>query len=798
MKKTFFKSIAALLTVTLALTMLSVTAFADDSGNFAETGLYFEDFESGNTVALDETRSGEFLSCNANAYKAPTVSTTDVSNINAFTGLLAGTGKLFSGAGRNNYNSVFGKNAWGANSDQESATGMQWFYPTIIDDIKTNSQTLKTVSFDTTMSYSQSYRGFIAYRWNSIKDYSAFCIYNYTNQNKIVIENWNKTTGNNPTSTTLASVSLDVLNKAVRIVLVYNEDGTVSLNYYNPDTGLKGSVTGSETVNSDSAYFGVTSTQYGAFYMDNLGITVTDGAAVELFEKQYADMFGYVSDPSTLPEDTSDIEKMMSLANWNYNVLPESSKATLSGKIAKLNSLSYELSYKNNFVNNVYTLDFENGELLKHDTDKSGVFTAQNNQSFVNTNADNPYSDDYNSSAKIAKFATHQEGNTAFKNGQLQFLTPDVWSIADYKNLTLTSANLDMVINTGIGNGHIIIYKYKDKENFAFWSLGVAGGTDGTDMNLGIRNYEVTSEILEKVNNGELTQLPFEQFLNCYEDNKSKGFSNTAWSNVGIAYEDDGNVKLTVKRVDGAEFTFDSAYDLDSINERYLALSDTSHATTYVDNVSLSFAKKSEFYKPQAVSATIRANSYADGNTQGLRFKYRLPYEIPEGSTLVEYGAVATAYKTGMDITKIVVDAENTITAKNTAPASDCLGKEFYATVTGITAENTTKCYIARSYVVYKDANGITTTVYSDNTTADGDYSKRTGCVDGCIVRSVASIAKAMVKAVYANKDNLTIEGNIEEIYDGSKFLSAATADNGAGIINFIVANKAAIEAVSK
>ncbi len=760
MKKTFFKSIAALLTVTLALTMLSVTAFADDVTTETEQVTYF-DFEDGKNPFSKPT--GEAIKDDNVVEDADGNKILKPTNGGGFKGAYPFSTDYFTlGSGI--------KNGW---KETARPTRVQfrlkfagaaqsdvfYFHPLWSADAK---------QYNTFKFSIKNYNGTIDINATTIWAQRLF----YASETgKATARTGGYPAGNNATS--LADGSW------------YYCDCTYDWSKFNADNGWQ-----------VSFVFTITDGQKTRVYSETLKERAPTNTNFTGTLPEYTDTTGFSIGFEGNATDTATVKSAIDdLAIWSYDT---SDNTVYSPNINADDYYKDIYLYKKYFKNNQYKLDFENGELLKRDTDKSGVFTAQNDQSFVNTNANNPYSDDYNSSAKIAKFATHQESWTAFNNGQLQFLTPDVWSIADDKNLTLTSANLDMVINAPVSYQHIIIYKYKDKENFAFWSLSVGKGTDGTDMSLGIRNYEVTSDTLTKVNNGELTQIPFVQFLNSDQENDSKGFSKTAWSNVGIAYEDDGNVKLTVKRVDGTEFTFDSAYDLDSINERYLALSDTSHATTYVDNVSLSFAEKSEFYKPQAVSATIRANSYADGNTQGLRFKYRLPYEIPEGNTLVEYGAVATAYKTGMDIETIKDGAANTITAKNTAPASDCLGKEFYATVTGITADNTTKCYIARSYVVYEDASGNRTTVYSDNTTANGDYSKRTGCVDGCIVRSVASIAKAMVKAVYANKDNLTIEGNIDGIYDGSKFLSAATADNGAGIINFIVANKAAIEAVSK
>lgn len=185
-------------------------------------------------------------------------------------------------------------------------------------------------------------------------------------------------------------------------------------------------------------------------------------------------------------------------------------------------------------------------------------------------------------------------------------------------------------------------------------------------------------------------------------------------------------------------------------------------------------------YAPKAYSATIQHKAY-DG-TQGIRFKFSLPATVPEGYRIAEFGTVNDAYTgSDYDMSALTLDKEGTVTAKKEVAEGETVNDEyFYATLTGI-SEIRNK-YIARAYVKFVNtADNTEAIVYSSNDTSEA--SSAVSVSNGCMVRSVISIAKAIMKTIPD-----TTEG-YSALYADGKYTAAATAENGKAIFEFIYKN---------
>lgn len=184
-------------------------------------------------------------------------------------------------------------------------------------------------------------------------------------------------------------------------------------------------------------------------------------------------------------------------------------------------------------------------------------------------------------------------------------------------------------------------------------------------------------------------------------------------------------------------------------------------------------------YAPKAYSATIQHKAY-DG-TQGIRFKFSLPATVPEGYRIAEFGTVNDAYTgSDYDTSALTLDKSGTVNAKKVVAEGETVDKYFYATLTGIT-EIRNK-YIARAYVKFVNtADNTEAIVYSSNDTSEA--SSAVSVSNGCMVRSVISIAKAIMKTIPD-----TTEG-YSALYADGKYTAAATAENGKAIFEFIYKN---------
>ena len=184
-------------------------------------------------------------------------------------------------------------------------------------------------------------------------------------------------------------------------------------------------------------------------------------------------------------------------------------------------------------------------------------------------------------------------------------------------------------------------------------------------------------------------------------------------------------------------------------------------------------------YAPKAYSATIQHKAY--GGTQGIRFKFSLP-AVPEGYRIAEFGTVNDAYTgSDYDMSALTLDKSGTVNAKKVVAEGESVDKYFYATLTGI-SEIKNK-YIARAYIKFVNtADNSETIVYSSNDTSEA--SSAVSVSNGCMVRSVISIAKAIMQT-----DSCKNAEGYSELYADGKYTDKATAENGKAIFEFIYNN---------
>ena len=163
-----------------------------------------------------------------------------------------------------------------------------------------------------------------------------------------------------------------------------------------------------------------------------------------------------------------------------------------------------------------------------------------------------------------------------------------------------------------------------------------------------------------------------------------------------------------------------------------------------------------DFLTPELHSATIRMS--ADAEKQNLGFRTNAPLKQRTGGTVKSQGTIFAFYpKTGS-----VEDVLNSMTLEN-AKDEAYAGKVIYTEagvddktyIAGVSKTDTINIaykYIARSYVEYTDG----TVYYSVNTRTDKDnsYADSIGVLNGYAVRSVLSVAKEMVKDLYAQSQD--------------------------------------------
>ena len=201
-------------------------------------------------------------------------------------------------------------------------------------------------------------------------------------------------------------------------------------------------------------------------------------------------------------------------------------------------------------------------------------------------------------------------------------------------------------------------------------------------------------------------------------------------------------------------------------------------------------------FAPTLVSATIRKGS----ENQDIRFKATLGANILEGKTVAEYGMVLTDYRYIKDGTLAVEDlncdttSDKIVVARSSTADNTLLGQTYYVNVGGLTDATYGAPFIARAYVKYTDG----TVYYSANTNETGDYDARTGVKNGCAVRSVISITKAMILKL----DSLGVDvSSVVTVADGvitgyknaDGSVTAAPRDTSR-LFAFVTANAAKLE----
>ena len=205
-----------------------------------------------------------------------------------------------------------------------------------------------------------------------------------------------------------------------------------------------------------------------------------------------------------------------------------------------------------------------------------------------------------------------------------------------------------------------------------------------------------------------------------------------------------------------------------------------------------------EAYVPTLVSATIRASG-----TQDIRFKATISNEVIAGRTVEEFGMIIADYR-NINPTFTINDltynskSDKVIVAKKTGADNGCLGQTFYVNIGGLDTNTYGVPFIARAYVKYDNGQ----VCYSTNTTTDpvGNHVARTGVVNGCAVRSVISIAKAMIVALSEKFPEevstvaIVSEGQITDYVDENGNPAKSPSDNGERLFELISKHKNDLE----
>lgn len=586
------KLLAVLLSFAMVATLFPIGAMAYDNSDWLKTGLYVEDFEGDTSFVLDTERSGPYETCNAGAYQAPRCAVVD--NTLAEGGINT-SAHVFRAEGLNSWNSTWGDTWEGG----EPHTGFQLFSPDIWDQAAENGLQLQQVAFDAVLNIARSYQYIVFYKWNSINDYAFFSLYAVPNDEtglyRLEVEdNVRKADSSWSITPVPSGTATDTFGDAwSRVKLAYDAEGYVTLSVYNPLNGIMYNYKSTTALaEKDGRYFSATTTQYGAALVDNVSLAFSDEGVARAFQLENQAVLSYAADPGSLPADTAAVRKQLQKTMTDYNALSDAVKAFLTEEGAALAALE---EYLNTFAylnGEISSIDFENGETLLHDPERSGEFTAQNNQAQIYKLVNNPYPGSViNPSATAYQIATHQESSSAWKQNNFQLLTPDVWKAVQQKNMQLQSVTLDTSLESGISYGQVFYYKFNSRTDWAAFSIAPNG--DEGNRKLDIRNYYCTDEIWAEIQAGTRTEIPFHNLLNGgrEESDYTAGFTKT-WATVNLQYEESGNVVLKVYcENNGKTFSFNSGADLAEGDTRFFAITNTAHGTMYVDNINLYFSQ---------------------------------------------------------------------------------------------------------------------------------------------------------------------------------------------------------------
>ena len=185
-----------------------------------------------------------------------------------------------------------------------------------------------------------------------------------------------------------------------------------------------------------------------------------------------------------------------------------------------------------------------------------------------------------------------------------------------------------------------------------------------------------------------------------------------------------------------------------------------------------------ELTAPTTLGATININSSSE-----IRFGSKLPAEIPQGYTIVEYGTLVIPNQLLATDAELLYDTQSAAKAVETGAA--VAGAEFTVDLKGSSQGVYPGVkFAARSYVIYEDANGQQTTIYGETK-----------------VRSVWAVAQEVAAKLIENKASLTLSytGVVTDQVSAQDVLAAkssGTAITKEDVYAFVCQNVAAVEAL--
>ncbi|MBQ2923732.1 MAG: hypothetical protein IJE60_11715 [Tyzzerella sp.] len=260
---------------------------------------------------------------------------------------------------------------------------------------------------------------------------------------------------------------------------------------------------------------------------------------------------------------------------------------------------------------------------------------------------------------------------------------------------------------------------------------------------------------------------------------------------------------------DNLHFTADGYADVAQVFCNAVQSLTTEFDTADVTGYSFDESYLNSFLTPELHSATIKNET--DPAKQGLGFETFFSKYHRTGADIVAYGTIFSRYKSSADYSDMTLEnVGNGLYFKATLSTSDDSGLEETSYIAGIncsTNEEFKKVYIARSYVVYKDAEGNQTVYYSINTRTDklqteeeinNAYKNRVGVVNGYATRSLISVAKTMIKALAVQGITDSNVATYDEATDTLTVLPTATENDAVAIFAFLCGNQDKLDAVYK
>lgn len=404
---------------------------------------------------------------------------------------------------------------------------------------------------------------------------------------------------------------------------------------------------------------------------------------------------------------------------------------------------------------------------------------------------------DENGTTVYSKHDTNLRGTAIsklYKNDLAQFTTNPV-------NFSLTYNEDGTSVNFVLKYNETEIYNVNISNNLQQNEYNVTNAaTPGTNK---IGNTDPESMIPElKDENGNLTtKLNAARFaFGTVADQEDRYISNLTvkFSMNAADFKAAYNSLATATAAD-----YDSALAAAALAD-YAKLSDADKETVKALYEHINEIVEQRTYAPLMNSATI--------STTGDRIRFTSSLaNVKEGVNITEYGTLFTysAYITNGTVSydDMVCDTENSLVAvakSNDVSGLSKAGDAFYGGSFIIAPKYYGYRIVARSYVKYDDG----TVYYSVNDAADstGGTSVTDGVKDGFATRSIISISKKILGAVYSNKDNAAVEMSDTLKTGITEYISAmdagkitwtekamGTDKSGKPIVDFITENAADI-----